>query len=75
MAQVGKHIRRFGNRNRIIRVRNEQAMWMIQSLANKLNLTYQEASEILFDEIESRGAFTWEHLSETVDKFRTVQSK
>lgn len=71
---VGKHIRFYGNRNKIVRVRNEQAEWMITALANRLNLTWQEAFELLMNEIEARGAFTWEHLGEAVDKFRQQES-
>lgn len=75
MRPVGKHIRFYGNRNKIIRVRNEQAVWMIQALANRLEITYQEASEVLFNELENRGAFDWEHLASVVDRFRTTSKQ
>lgn len=66
----GKHVRKYGNRNKIVRVRNEQALWMVQKLANNLNMTYQEAFELLCDWLEKRHAFDWEALVTLIDDWR-----
>jgi len=65
MQARGKQ-RFYGNRNKIVRVRNEQAQWMLQRLSNQLDVTYQGAFELLLDDLEARGSYTWEHLAELI---------
>jgi len=69
MGARGKQ-RFYGNRNKIVRVRNEQAEWMITAISNRLNITYQEAFEHFLDDLEARHAYTWEHLAVLVDKIK-----
>lgn len=69
--RTGKFVRKYGNRNKIVRVRNEQAMWMVQKLANNLKVTYQEAFEIWCDWLEARNAYSWEALSTLIDNYRS----
>lgn len=63
-------MRFYGNRNKIIRVRNEVAIWYIQGIANRLGITYQEASEAVFDDLEKRGCFDWEAHASLIDRLR-----
>lgn len=70
MSLKGRHVRFYGNRNKIVRIRNEQAIWAVQAVANRLGVTYQEAFEFWINHLEEKGAFNWESLSVAVDQFR-----
>lgn len=72
MANRSKQ-RFYGNRNKIVRVRNEQAEWMIQLISNRLGINYQAAFELLMDDLEARSAYTWAHVSEVIDKARAAK--
>ena len=70
MANKGRHVRFYGNRNKIVRIRNEQAIWAVQAVANRLGITYQEAFEFWINHLEKRNCFDWDKLCIVIDEFR-----
>lgn len=53
----GKHVRKYGNRNKIVRVRNEYFNAVVYLVAGRLNCTYQEAFEAVCNHLTSKQAF------------------
>jgi hypothetical protein len=70
MPNTGKFVRKYGNRNKIVRVRNEYFDSVVYLVASRLGWTYQQAFEAVVNYHTSKAA----HGLELVDKIVSLQS-
>jgi hypothetical protein len=75
MLTRGKHIRRLGNRNRIIRVHSDDAWYLIENLATAMNCTYQEAFDLLMLELVQTDKNLHSSYITVLERFRTNSKK
>lgn len=62
--------RLYGNRNKIVRVRNENFQAMVTMVSFRLNCSYQEAFEYVCNYLTSKEAFGVGMAEKVVDLFR-----
>lgn len=69
-ASKGQHVRKYGNRNKIVRVRSIGFDAVVSMVASRLNCTYQEAFHSVCCYLTSKEAFSVELADRITQLFR-----
>jgi hypothetical protein len=75
MDARGRHIRRLGNRNRIVRVHNDDTWFLVENISVAANCTYQEAFTLLMCELSQSEQNLHASYITVLERFRTTSKQ
>ena len=75
MIARGRHIRTLGNRNRIIRVHNDDTWYLVENIATAANCTYQEAFDLLMCQLANSEENLHSSYITVLGRFRTIEKQ